>query len=103
MDTASRAAPPPPLSHHLGRACRRFLQWPGRVVLLRGRALVQVARLRERVLENIEPAVGSLRRLYCDHISDFVRFVPRAQARPSPRSTEWSHDHHRRTTVEAAG
>src|SRR5271169_545983 len=103
MDAASCAASPPPLSHYPGRRCRCFLRRADRVVVLRGRALVQFAWLLERVLENTEPAVGSLRRFYLGHISDSLRIVPRPEAGASARFAQRSHHRHRRTTVEAAG
>src|SRR5208282_6293884 len=103
MDAASCTASPPPLSHHSGRRCRCFLRRADRVVVLRGRALVRVARLRERILENAEPAVGSLLRLYRGYIFDSLRIICGSEAGASPRFAQRSHYHYRRTTVEAAG
>src|SRR5450631_459930 len=95
--------PPQPLPSHSRRPCRHLLWRSDRVVLFRGRALVRVARLRGRVLENTEPSVGNLRGFYSGHISHSVWIVPRSEARASPRFAERSHDLHRRTAVEAAG
>src|SRR5450631_479210 len=103
--SAASATPPspPPLPHYSCRPCRYSLRRSGVAVILRGRALVRIARLRGRVLENTESSVGSLRGFCSRHISDCVRFVSGAEAGTSPRFAQWAYDSYRWSTAEAAG
>src|SRR5712692_6167645 len=97
------ASPSPSFPSHSRPPCRHRLRRSDRVVVLRGRALVRVARLRARVLENTEPSVGNLHGFYSGHISHSVWIVPGSEAGASPRLAERSHDFHRPTAGEAAG
>src|ERR1700687_2893780 len=82
------AAASPSFSSHSRRPCRHRLRRSDSVVVLRGRALVRVARLRGSVLENTEPSVGNLHGFCSGHISHSVRIVLGFKARASPRFAE---------------
>src|SRR5580765_8071303 len=84
------------------RPRRHRLQRSDGVVVLHGHALVWIARLRERVLENLRSSMVDLRGLCIGHISPFVRIIAGSEVGASSRFAERSHDFYWRTTAKAA-
>ncbi len=85
------------------RACRpRPHRRPRRHLLLGRSAVVRLARLRARLLEDLLAPVGNLRSLCGGHVSRPLRRLPRSRPRPSGRSAGNAHHLLRRPTRRAA-
>ena len=99
--TAATFSPAPSVFPYSGHPCHRHFQQPDSVIVLRGRSLVRVARLRGRVPEDADPSMGSLCGIFCCHISLSVRMVPGVAEGLPVRSAGRLPDRHRRPAVAA--
>src|SRR5580693_6582196 len=101
--TFGAAGPSPPaLPFHPCRACHHFLLWSRNIVVLRGRALVQIARLWRCLLQNTESSLGSLHGFCGGHVAHPVWIVPGSEAGTPPGSAGRPYDPYRRETSEAS-
>ena len=101
---AAKTAAPELSSLHPDRACRLGSHRRPRRHLLLGRsAVVRLARLRARLLEDLLASVGNFRSLCGGHLSRPLRRFPRSRPRPSGRSAGDAHHLLRRPARRAAG
>src|SRR6202044_680177 len=91
-----------PVFYCCHRAWRHFLWQPERAVVLRGSAVVPVARVWGSVLEDVEPAGGSLRGFCGGDICCSVRIIRGAEAGAPAGFAGGAHDFYWRTAAEIA-